>query len=305
MRFPIAGLLDDQESQTWIEEQFHPEGLKCPECGSEDARYFRTTETSRLAVYRCRRCDKTYNLYSGTVFEKKHLRPAQVVMLLRGICKGEPSAELADELCLSRSTVHELRKQLQENAEGLQPKTSLPDEHTESDEMFQNAGEKGERHLDPADPPRRRANKRRGHGSYDNDRPPIVGTVGRESGEVRLRVVKHADKANLLPHVHGCTDEGARVYTDEWRSYEQVERLHHTVNHGSREWARDDDGDGVREVHINTIEGLWTTLRNFLRPFRGVHKKYLAGYVAMCEFAINLKRITPAFIASLVAVHSD
>jgi transposase len=54
----------------------------------------------------------------------------------------------------------------------------------------------------------------------------------------------------------------------------------------------------------NTIEGLWTTLRNFLRPFRGVHKKYLSAYVAMCEFAINLKRITPAFIASLVAMHS-
>jgi transposase-like protein len=55
---------------------------------------------------------------------------------------------------------------------------------------------------------------------------------------------------------------------------------------------------------VNTIEGLWTTLRNFLRSFRGVHKKYLAGYVAMCEFAINLKRITPAFISSLVAMHS-
>ncbi len=165
-------------------------------------------------------------------------------------------------------------------------------------------GKKGERHLNPDDPPRRRANKQRGHGNYENDRPPVVGTVGRESGKVRLRVVKHADKANLLPHVHSYTDEEATLYTDEWRSYEQVERSHHTMNHGSREWARDDDGDGIREVHVNTVEGLWTILRNFLRPFRGVHKKYLAGYVAICEFAINLKRITPAFIASLVAVHS-
>ena len=36
------------------------------------------------------------------------------------------------------------------------------------------------------------------------------------------------------------------------------------------------DGDGL---FTNTIEGVWTTLRNFLRPFRGVHKKFLAGYV--------------------------
>jgi hypothetical protein len=91
---------------------------------------------------------------------------------------------LAEELGVSRSTVHELRKELQENARRLQPDAPLADEHIETDEMFQsNAGEKGDRHPDPDDPPRRRANKRRGHGTYDNDRPPIIGTVGRGTAE--------------------------------------------------------------------------------------------------------------------------
>ena len=48
---------------------------------------------------------------------------------------------------------------------------------------------------------------------------------------------------------------------------------------------------------------VWTTVRNFLRPLRGVHKKYLSGYVAMCEFSINLNRITPSFISALVTLH--
>ena len=117
-------------------------------------------------------------------------------------------------------------------------------------------------------------------------------------------MLNHADKKHLLPHVHGFTDTATTVYTDEWRSYEQVDRTHYTVCHSSKEWARDDDKDGIREVHVNTIEGLWTSLRNFLRPFRGVHKKYLCGYVAICEFALNLGRITPSFIASLVVLHS-
>ena len=164
-------------------------------------------------------------------------------------------------------------------------------------------GKKGDRHPDPEDPPRRRANKRRGHGTYHNDRPPIIGTVGRRTAEVRLRVIEHTDKKTLVPHVHRYTDTEATVYTDEWRAYQQVAREHRTVSHGVKEWARDDDGDGIREVHVNTIEGLWTTVRNFLRSFRGVHKKYLAGYVAMCEFAINLKRVSPDFISSLVATH--
>ena len=158
---------------------------------------------------------------------------------------------------------------------------------------FRTRGKKGEQHTDPEDPPRRRGNKQRGHGTYDNDRPPIIGTIGRESGQVRLRVIKHTDTNNLSQQVHNYTTPSAVVYTDEWKGYNQVERQRKTVCHRTREWARDDDGDGFREVHTNTIEGLWTTVRNFLRTFRGVHKKYLAGYVAMCEFRINLKRVNP------------
>jgi transposase-like protein len=107
----------------------------------------------------------------------------------------------------------------------------------------------------------------------------------------------------LNRHVHDYTRKAATCYTDEWRGYNQVRRAHPTVCHSAHEWARDDDGDGVREVHVNTIEGLWTTARNFLRPFRGVHKKYLKDYLAMCEHGINRKRISPKFIAQLVAVH--
>jgi transposase-like protein len=162
-------------------------------------------------------------------------------------------------------------------------------------------GKKSDYHPDPDDPPRRRANKQRGHGTYDNDRPPIVGTVGRQSGQVRLRVVHHTDQVTLEHHVHTFTQAGVTVNTDEWQGYNHIIRPHPTVCHSKKEWARDDDGDGIREVHVNTVEGMWTSVRNFLRPFRGVHKKYLSGYVAMCEFAINLKRINPAFISLLVS----
>ena len=162
-------------------------------------------------------------------------------------------------------------------------------------------GKKSDPHLNPSDPPRRRANKRKGRGTYANDRPPIIGTVGRDSGQVRLRVAHHTDKQTLQAHVHQFTDVSAIVYTDEWQGYLGLNRHHATVCHGKRQWAIDADGDGRREVHTNTIEGVWTTVRNFLRPFRGVHKKWLAGYIAMCEFRINLKRITREFISRLVS----
>ena len=144
MEFPITELMDKDDCEQWIEEHFHPEELKCPRCGAgrDQAHVFRETKKSKLTVYRCNVCQQPYNLYSRTVFEQRHLTPQQVILLLRGILKGEPSNTLAAELGLNYKTVLEIRRELQNNAIRLQPDTPLPDEQTETDEMFQNAGEK-------------------------------------------------------------------------------------------------------------------------------------------------------------------
>ena len=142
MIFPITDLLDDEQSEQWLLDHFHPEGLQCSKCGSTRRRFFRKTQTSKLTVYRCLECEGIYNLYSDTLFEKKHLRPSQVVLLLRGVARGESSVRLTEELGVSCTTIHYLRKELQENARRLQPEAPLTDEHVETDEMFQNAGEK-------------------------------------------------------------------------------------------------------------------------------------------------------------------
>jgi hypothetical protein len=43
-------------------------------------------------------------------------------------------------------------------------------------------------------------------------------------------------------------------------------------------------------------EGIWTSLRNRLRRFRGVHRDRLSGYVAMFELASGPDQITPALL---------
>lgn len=171
--------------------------------------------------------------------------------------------------------------------------------------MYQNAGEKGRPHDDPDDPPRRRANQVKGHGTWDNDRPPVVGVVGRASGELRLAVCHHTDRETLEAFVTQRTVEGARVYTDEWQPYDHLPeagRAHATVCHipGQREWARDDDGDGIREVHCNTLEGIWTGLRNFLRPFRGVNKENLDQYVNVFQIGYLSDTVTSAVLRAMM-----
>src|SRR6516164_5413489 len=84
-------------------------------------------------------------------------------------------------------------------------------------------GKKGRPHRDADDPPRRRANKRRGHGSFATDRPPVAGVVGRQSGEARLEVLRSAGAAELEELVHAHTTAGC-VLTDEWAGYDGVDR---------------------------------------------------------------------------------
>jgi len=68
------------------------------------------------------------------------------------------------------------------------------------------------------------------------------------------------------------------------------------AKHARGEWARDADGDGVREVHCNTCEGGAAGLRTYLRGFRGVHKQYLHLYAVTYETMVNAKRITQAVV---------
>ena len=304
MRFPITDLLDQQESYAFLLRAMHPKGLECPHGHPllpDQAPHERHRDP--IFDYRCRACGAVFNLFTGTAWSGTHYDCRVIVLLMRGFAQGVSTLQLSQELELDRATLLERRHKVQNLALVHKPDTDLPDEATEADEMFQNAGEKGTPHEDPDDPPRRRANKRPGKGTKENDRPPILGIVGRETGQIRLKVCNDTQQTTIQPEVERRTQPSSTLYTDECSAYNHIAgtgRGHGTVCHSVGEYARDDDGDGIREVHCNTLEGIWTGLRNFLRTFRGVHKKYLAQYVAMFEWAHNLKRVTDDFLRTLM-----
>jgi transposase-like protein len=166
-------------------------------------------------------------------------------------------------------------------------------------------GKKGVKHVAPTDPPRRRALKLKGHGTYANDLVPVVATLGRRTKSLRLQVIRRTDAATLEAHVRRYTRPGATVNTDDWKGYNHLPRRHRTVNHRVKEWARDDDGDGIREVHVNGLEGRWLSVRNFLRPFRGVHKAYLSHYLALCVWTMTHRHLQPRQLAAFVKLHDS
>jgi transposase len=304
MDFPIAEYMDEDACYAKLLAVLHPDGLACPCCQGRDQLKVHRRHRAPVLDYRCQACGRVFNAFTGTAFHKTHRRPSEILLILRGIAQGTSTARMARELGRHRPHLLRLRHRLQELAMKAADSTPLAaDSAAEADEMYQNAGEKGIPHPDPDDPPRRRANKRRGHGNFANDRPPVAGVAGRESGGLRARVVDRTDQATLEAFVGQMVRPGAMVYTDESSAYAGLKGLglgHATVCHSAGEWARDDDGDGIREVHDNPLEGIWTGLRNYLRIFRGVSKHYLRQYVAIFLWAYNIKSVSDHFLRVLL-----
>jgi hypothetical protein len=156
--FPIGELLDDSLCLIWLERHLHAEGLKCPGCGCTARRLFRAQ--GYVPAYRCRACDGYDTLLTGTVFAKTRQRPATLVLLLRGMAKGAPTARLARELGLSRTQLHTLRQRLQGHPNATAPTDVMRGTAFEADERYQNAGENKHAPSRPwrsAPPPRQSA----------------------------------------------------------------------------------------------------------------------------------------------------
>jgi len=131
----------------------------------------------------------------------------------------------------------------------------------------------------------------------------VQGLFGRQSKIIRLAVCLGARINQIQPKIEDLTTQDTHMYTDESGAYNRIEasgRKHSTVCHSAKEFARDDDGDGINEVHCNSCEGLWTGVRNFLRPFRGIHKRFLAQYIAVFENAFNFKNQTHNVIRAMI-----
>src|SRR5215207_5544793 len=123
--FPIDELLDEDGCARWLEKHLHPDGLKCPRCGQIEKRI--AQRHGYWIAYRCKSCDRYYSLLTQTVFEKTRQPPSKIVMILRGIAKGEATARLSRELGIGRPRLHKIRKQVQQHLSATRPKTPLPD----------------------------------------------------------------------------------------------------------------------------------------------------------------------------------
>ena len=122
-------------------------------------------------------------------------------------------------------------------------------------------------------------------------------------------MLANVQQKTIKPIITAAVAPGALVHTDEYSIYARLPAWgygHKTVCHGRGEYARDEDGDGFCEVHINTVEGCWSLLRSWLRPHRGISQACgtaarLPLYLGFFQFVHNARRRGKALLGALIA----
>ena len=142
MKFDISQFFDEKKCYDFLVKLLHPEGLKCPRCKKsvEKSRVHRRDRAPIL--YYCCSCGRIYNAFAETEWQGTHYRCSVIISILRGVAQGIPTKHLAEELGIDRSQLLERRHRLQARASTSLPKEVLEGSVFESDEMYQNAGEK-------------------------------------------------------------------------------------------------------------------------------------------------------------------
>ena len=142
MDFPITEFLDEDACYAKLITWLHPEGLACPRCHQADRMRVHRSSRAPGLDYRCGHCGRVFNAFTGTALHGLRRRPSALVLIVRGIAQGTPTAQLARELDCDRSELLELRHRLQDLASRNRDRMPLEDQVLEADEASQNAREK-------------------------------------------------------------------------------------------------------------------------------------------------------------------
>jgi ISXO2 transposase-like protein/transposase-like zinc ribbon protein len=302
MKHLIPYLQDDQKAADYLRQLRWPNGVMCPRCGS-------------AAVESRERCDNGLQRFNGVpcaarlgpqfamctdwtsaIFEESKLRPLDWWLVI-GLWPWKLNATaIAAAAAIQERTAQRCLNLLDGGiyeTDHLDPSRQL-EHQVEADECYQSAGSTGRpRAVERCDrAPRSRGIQLRGRATAETGRPPLLGLVQRRAkaapdapaAPVSLEVLEHVRTATIKPIMAAKVKGGAQCCTDAYNLSHCTKAAydHRTVNHGAGEYARRAP-DGAC-VHCNTMEGLWSGLRNFLDRFKGISQRFLHLRVVRSEF---------------------
>lgn len=301
-------LIDNAKCFAVVRDERWPERVRCPHCGAAEItkRGFHSVQAHRQR-YECQACARQL-----TTLRRRSLKRiinrcgCGSCACLHGPEPIQPSDCGRTGPRSGRCAGHDRPVSRREHAQ--KKPVSLSGE-VECDEVYVVAGHKGHPEIvaQLGRPGRRRRLKgKRGRGTLAGEKPPLFGRLQR-TGEVVIQMLDNVQQATLQPIITETVQAGSRIYTDEYASYARLTDwgyIHKTVNHGHSDAARDrdEDGDACHENHVNTLEGVWSLLRSWLSPHRGISQENVPWYLGFFEFVRNVRRRGKVLLAALLSI---
>jgi len=254
----------DEKCRTALEKLRWPNGISCPRCKGE-----KHTDMASRGQYDCLSCGYQFSVTSGTIFHDTHLplrKWFMAILLTVESKKGISANQIRRVLGLGSYRTawylcHRIRAAMTES----QPKKLSGT--VEVDETF--VGGKGR-------------GQSTGRGTLNKT---LVAGIVQRGGDVRMSVIKRADKKTLKAFIDQFADDKTKeIMTDEWLGYRSLgdhNTKHYTINHAKKQYVRG-------RVHTNTIENVWSLLkRSIIGSYHKVSKKHLDAYLDELEWRFN------------------
>lgn len=227
----------------------------------------------------CPRCNRGKSIRAGSFFENKNLDLLKVLIIFHSFEAKLTASECSSLFNLRRRTVSTYYKKIREMIEAdleAFPIDFAVEGLWEIDETF--IGHV----LDTTT-------------NEYVERQWVFGLTNRNTGETFLTLVEDRTQETLLPEILTHIPPGSVVFSDELPSYRILEEFyrHYTVNHGKKEYAREEniEGFGPTLVHTNNIEGIWKHFRALLRNKKVRIKKFLHLYTSELMFRMDGRKI--------------
>jgi transposase-like protein len=303
--FDIRRIISEDLCYQVVREMRWPDGTICPHCdATHTIKYGKDDKHTARQNYLCKSCNRYFDDLTNTIFAGRHQPLSVWILCLYFMGLNLSNNQISQELNLNKDDTQAMTDQLRGGVVIKKPEPLLSNE-VECDEVYVVAGHKGNQEAVRKKQRKGRRNRlkgAKGRGTLEKEKPPIFGMIER-GGLVCIKMLENVKQATITPLIEKTIATGAKVFTDEYNIYNRLGQLgyeHKTVCHGRGEYARDEDGDGFHEVHVNTIEGFWSLLRSWLRPHRGISQEKLPNYIGFFEFTHNVKKRGKQLLGSLL-----
>ena len=198
--------------------------------------------------YHCRSCRRYFSAKTNSIMHSSKLGYQQwalALYLLTTSKKGISAADLGRKLGISRKSAWHLAHRIRET---FDKDVAMFNGTVEADETYVGGIDRN-RHRDKRGKPK----------------TPVIGIKERESGKVRLQIVRNVTSGVVQFWLGQTVGRAATLFTDGAPVYRKADvSRHEYVNHAVGEYVRGD-------VHTNGIESFWALVK---RAHKGTHHSW-------------------------------